>query len=143
MTDTPLSPGTRIRDAIIERAQRMPQFDHETVVGLSIATAGPDPESLENDIQRKTDLMLRVLLTDPTFVTFNPRLHLFDGIDSIERQRIFPKDGETFFAEERVAITFLAYSSFEPRIDDDYERTVLTVPIPKADPLKVVIDLSA
>jgi hypothetical protein len=187
-----LSPGTRIRDAIIARARRMrktddtpffttigqnpadggtlqpeeldfigvfairdrmkahgdprsgmPRFDHEATIGISIATSGATPTQAENDVQRKTDVMLWTLFTDPTFVTFNPRDHLFDGIESVERTRLFPRDGDTFFIEERVAITFLAYSSFEPRVEDDYMRTVLTVQQPQnpqSPTLKVVID---
>ena len=65
------------------------------------------------------------LLTDPTFVSLGADA-LFESVERVTRRRLFPKDGEAYFAEVRIEFTFLHRVVFEPVVDDDYAGATVT-----------------
>ena len=130
-----------------------PRFEGETVIGISLVEGFETPERLDGDVDEKITLIETALLTDPTFTRATDRTKsigdperepYFEAIARMERQRLFPADGETYFSELRLAITFLKRVSYEPLIPDDYARTVLTARLAGTDPdspdVRLIID---
>jgi hypothetical protein len=72
---------------------------------------------------------------------------LFEGVTQITRRHSFPQNGETYFAEVRLEMTFQVRVGFDPVVPDDYRRTVLITRQLNADPnspsLTTVIDVAS
>jgi hypothetical protein len=112
-----------------------PRFISEVTIGISVVIGHQPPEQLDADLD---DIVARIrshLLTDPTFVRgVDPgkdlddpeRSPLFEAVSKVRRGRVFPQDGETYFAEGRLEITFLARTNYEPVIPDVLEHVVIT-----------------
>ena len=94
-----------------------PSFLADATIAVSIIRGFEDAEVLSGRIDADIDAVEAALLTDPTFVRFGPG-SLFESVERIQRRRLFPKDGETYFAELRVEITFRYAVSFDPVIPD-------------------------
>lgn len=71
---------------------------------------------------------------------------LFEAITGISRRHYWPNNGDTFFAEVRLELTFQVRVSFDPFVPDDYRKTVIvTQPLnndPNSPTLTTVIDLA-
>lgn len=71
---------------------------------------------------------------------------LFEGVTQVTRRHSFPQNGETYFAEVRLEMTFQVRVSFDPVVPDDYRKTVLITRQLNADPnspsLTTVIDIA-
>lgn len=46
---------------------------------------------------------------------------LFEAVTAIDRKWVFPRDGETYFAELQLLITFRSRSDYPPVVTDDFE----------------------
>lgn len=112
-----------------------PRFISEVTVGISVVIGQQPPEQLDADLDDIVDRIRSHLLTDPTFVRgVDPakdeddpeRYPLFEAVSKVRRGRLFPQDGETYFAEGRLEITFLARTNYEPVIPDELEHVVIT-----------------
>lgn len=112
-----------------------PRFISEVTVGISVLIGEQPPEQLDADLDDIVDRIRSHLLTDPTFVRgIDPgkaeddpeRYPLFEAVSKVRRGRVFPQDGETYFAEGRLEITFLARTNYEPVIPDVLEHVVIT-----------------
>ncbi len=112
-----------------------PYFVAEPVIGVSIIRGFDDPDYLEGQIDADADRIEALLLRDPSFVGFPPAADLFESIVRITRRRLYPKEGETYFAEMRIEFTFRYRVGFEPIISDDYlGATVKAWPVGKQPP---------
>lgn len=112
-----------------------PRFISEVTVGISVVIGHQPPEQLDADLDDIVDRIRSHILTDPTFVrAVNPgkaaddpeRYPLFEAVSKVRRGRVFPQDGETYLAEGRLEITFLARTNYEPVIPDVLEHVVIT-----------------
>ncbi|MBP2494709.1 hypothetical protein ABID82_006949 [Methylobacterium sp. PvP062] len=130
------------------------RFISEVTVGISVVIGHQPPEQLDADLDDIVDRIRSHLLTDPTFVRGvdrskdedDPeRYPLFEAVSKVRRGRVFPQDGETYFAEGRLEITFLARTNYEPVIPDLLEHVVITArPAsagPGTPPIGLTIDL--
>ena len=130
-----------------------PRFEAQITIGISIVEGFESPEQLDGDIDEKITLIETALLTDPTFVRgldpSKPRGHpdrepFFEAIERIQRRRLFPQDGETYFTEARLEIVFVKRVQYDPAVLDRYAKTVLTARLagssPNSPSLSVVID---
>lgn len=120
-----------------------PRFISEVTVGISVVIGQQPPEQLDADLDDIVDRIRSHLLTDPTFVrgvdlgkaVDDPgRYPLFEAVSKVRRGRVFPQDGETYFAEGRLEITFLARTNYEPVIPDVLEHVVVTAEPASAGP---------
>lgn len=105
-----------------------PHFEASVTIAVSVVRGFDDPSVLSGDIDADVDAIEEGLLCDPTFVTFGPDA-LLEGVSGIKRRRLYPqsgKDGETYFAELRLEITFRTRVSFEPDIDAAFEGVTIT-----------------
>jgi len=102
-----------------------PGFVAETVIGVSVLRGFDDPKTMAGRIDLDCDEIETALLTDPTFVSLDADA-LFESVERITRRRLFPKDGEAYFAEVRIEFTFLHRVVFEPVVDDDYAGATVT-----------------
>lgn len=55
---------------------------------------------------------------------------LFEGVMGATRRWMFPQDGETYFAELRLEITFRTRADYPPVITDDFELLRVTTAFP-------------
>jgi hypothetical protein len=102
-----------------------PAFESTIVIAVSVIRGFGDPVALAGDIDKDVDCIETLLLTDPTFVRFGPDA-LFESITQIRRQRIYPQDGETYFAQLRLEMSFLSRVSYPPNIKDDFRSIKIT-----------------
>lgn len=68
---------------------------------------------------------------------------LFEAVTGIVRRWVFPKDGETYFAELRLEITFESRSAFPPVVEDDLESIRVTTAFPLGGDQSSVQQVSA
>lgn len=97
-----------------------PRYEFRAVVGISVLKGYEKPEDLDDWVADEADAIETLLLTDTTFITFDPQHCLFEGVPRITRDRFFPQGGETYWCEMRVEMTFRGRVSYPPRVDDDY-----------------------
>ncbi len=121
-----------------------PSFTADIVIGISVINGFDDPDSLAGKVDTDIDLIEMKLLADSTFVRFGPSA-LFEGVSQITRRRYYPpKDGETYFAELRLEMTFQSRVTFEPIVADNFEMLHITArPIqnPAAPPVEIQFDI--
>lgn len=112
-----------------------PRFMSEVTIGISVVVGQQPPEQLDEDLDDLVDRIRSHLLTDPSFVRgIDPgrdeddpeRYPLFEAVSKVRRGRVFPQDGETYFAEGRLEISFLFRTHYEPVIPDVLERVEIT-----------------
>lgn len=102
-----------------------PSFDADATIAVSIIRGFDDTDVLSGQIDADVDAVETALLTDPTFVRFGPS-GLFQSVERIQRRRLFPKDGETYFAELRLEITFRYTVTFDPTVPDAFIEARIT-----------------
>ena len=120
-----------------------PAFKASAIIAVSVVRGFDDPAALDGSIDADCDAVEAALLENPGFVRHGKDA-LFEGVSRIQRRRLFPKDGETYFAELRLELTFDYRVLFEPKVDDDYTGADVTVRAqgasPKAPYTKFTID---
>jgi hypothetical protein len=108
-------------------------FICDATIGVSVVRGFKDPDELECRVDRDIGLIRTKLFTDPTFVHFEPDT-IFEEITQVTTRRVRSQDGETYFCEGRMEITFRRREVFEPVIPDDYEgMTVRVRPLQNPD----------
>lgn len=102
-----------------------PRFTATVTIGVSILRGFDDPVVTTGQIDSDVDTIENMLFTDITFVNFGPNC-LFESVERISRQRLYPTDGEAYFCELRLEIDFLYRFDFQPNIPNDFSRWVVT-----------------
>jgi hypothetical protein len=106
-----------------------PRFISDTVIGISVVRGFADPVALDGQVDIDVDTIEQKLLTDPTFVRFGPSA-LFEGVTQITRRRLYPFEGETYFLELRLEMSFRSRVDFEPQITSPFAGVLMnTVPV--------------
>jgi hypothetical protein len=101
------------------------KFVSTVTIGISVVRGFDDPATLSGDIDSDVDRIEDRLFTDPEFISFGPNA-LFESISSVNRRRLYPQNGETYFAELRLEIAFVTRVAFEPSIPDQFEDVNVT-----------------
>jgi len=113
-----------------------PAFDVEVTIGISDMRGFDTPLVLDGQNDAAVDAIEERLLCDPTFTRKGDpsrseddplRYPLFEHVTGITRRRIYPQDGETYFAELRLEMTFRAWVSFPPFVPDNFESMAVTL----------------
>jgi hypothetical protein len=102
-----------------------PQFVNSATIRISILRGFDDPVVLDGSIDGDMDVIAETLLTDPTFIGQSGAL--FEGITRIQRRRAYPQDGEAYFAELRLDMTFQFHTTWPPAgISNAFEQMQVT-----------------
>lgn len=105
-----------------------PHFLSLITIGIASTRGFNDPVVTDGKLDADVDLIENKLLTDASFVHFGlDPPPLFEGVQAIVRTHVYAKDGETYFAEARLELTFVTRVDFQPVITDDYEGLDITV----------------
>jgi hypothetical protein len=105
-----------------------PSYEVDTTIGISLVAGFDEATALDSDIDEIVDKIEDALLRDSSFLHFygSGSPPLFESITRITRRRLFPQDGESYFMELRLEMTFMHRVTYEPNVPDDYKKTVLT-----------------
>lgn len=106
-----------------------PSFVTEITIGISDMRGFATTEVLDGQNDAAVDLIEERLLCDPSFTTKGPQA-LFEAVTGITRRRIYPQDGETYFAELRLEMTFRLRVDYPPTIPDAFESVAVTLQRP-------------
>ena len=116
-----------------------PSFNAEITIGISDMRGFATPAVLDGQNDAAVDAIEERLLTDPTFTRKGDpsrdeddplREALFEGVTGITRRRIYPQDGETYFAELRLEMTFRTWVTFPPNVTDDFLSVAISLKRP-------------
>lgn len=102
-----------------------PAFESEITIAISDVRGFEHPTVLDGSVDAAVDLIEATLLTDMSFVGFGENA-FFEAVTGITRRRMFPQNGETYFAELRLEMTFMLRVGFDPVITDDLEQVEIT-----------------
>jgi hypothetical protein len=106
----------------------VPRFVSEATIGISVVRGFADPVVIDGQIDVDVDAILDGLLCDPTFVGVPPAgAGLFEGVTAINRRRLFPQSGETYFVETRLELTFMFRCDFEPALTVPLNEVAVSV----------------
>lgn len=111
-----------------------PRFEAQITIGISLVEGFDTPVEMDTDVDAKITLIEALLLCDPTFVrgidhtkpkNDPTRYPYFEAIERIERRRLFPQDGEAYFSEVRLEMTFIARAEYDPTITDRFTTILM------------------
>jgi len=124
-----------------------PRYISDAVIAFTVTAASSTPDVLDTDVDALVDLIEDTLLCDGTFIDLRDAENkpILDSIPTISRTFNFPRDGETYFLECRVQMTFRFYCYFAPRTPNLLRKVSVDVrpfndPVTVAD--KFEIDLT-
>ena len=106
-----------------------PRFVSEITIGISDTRGFADPAVLDGSIDDAVDLIEATLLSDPSFVGFGGA-PFFEAVSGVTRRRLYPQDGETYFVELRLEMTFVVRVGFDPVVPDDLVKVTITSEFP-------------
>lgn len=121
------------------------RFVADITIGIDILRGGGKVPTLSTLVDDDADAIFAKLFTDPEFTKFGADAY-FESVERIERKRLFPKDGEAYFGELRLAIQFRTRVEYAITIPDDYSGADVNVrPLgnPAGDPISVRWDEQA
>jgi hypothetical protein len=104
-----------------------PKFDSELTLGISggVHVETEDQNALQ-DLEDWMGEVLDILLTNAKYVM------LTEGYTGIERTAQFAKVGETTLYEIRLELTARYWTSFPPKVEDDFNTLHVTTQYPDA-----------
>jgi hypothetical protein len=108
-------------------------FVTEVTIAITVLGKGKESAPAEYDVDLEMSEIESLLFGDPTFTKFGPDA-LFEGISRVRRTRIFPREGETFFAGVRTDITFVTRAAFPARVEDDFSTITFRHDVPAGTP---------
>jgi hypothetical protein len=111
-----------------------PHFITNITIGISVARGFDNPVTLAGEIDSDVDAIETKLLTDPSFVppstSYPPPVEaepaLFEAVTRITRRREYPFDGEAYFCELRLEVTFETRIIFIPLTPDEFQKVRMT-----------------
>lgn len=113
-----------------------PRYIDEVVIAISVMDAMYKPEVLEGSVDAMIDAIKNKLLQDITFVSLKNEQGQFmlDSIPNISRTYQFPNNGETYYIECRLQMTFRFNVQYEP-ITPNAFKTLAVDARPNDDPV--------
>lgn len=118
-----------------------PSFVTEITIGISDMRGFATTDVLDGQNDTAVDAIEERLLCDPSFTTKGPDA-LFEAVTGITRRRLYPQDGETYFAELRLEMTFRLRVDYPPNVPDAFLDMAVTLKRPghaaPADPTLII-----
>lgn len=102
------------------------RFIVDDVIVVAIGRKGGIVEATKALADKDADDIIEMLLTDGEFTALGED-GFFESIEGIERTRIDPKEGDSYYSFVRLAFTFRSREEFLPRVDDPYRGATVTV----------------
>jgi hypothetical protein len=109
-----------------------PRFVSIVTLAISLVRGFSGPEEMLASIDSDADDIEKRLLCDPDFVKLGADA-LFESVERIQRTRLMPQDGETYFAELRLEMDFKVRVDYPPVLPDDYRGMTITARLAGAD----------
>lgn len=127
----------------------VPRYIDETVIAISVMDNLSKPEVLEGSVDAMIDTIKNTLLQDYTFVSLkdaNGNIFL-DSIPNISRSYSFPNNGESYYIECRLQMTFRFNVKYDPLFPNAFLEMDVTIEpngdaaaLPAADtPFKITL----
>lgn len=115
-------------DALGDGVSGIPDFKVEATLVVSVVMLGSSEPDLDEKLDAAADQVLGALLTDPDFVA------AVEGIESVERNFLYPREAELQLAEAKHEIVLRYSVRFNPDIPDNLV-TVGISPSGQTEPL--------
>lgn len=115
-----------------------PRYVDEVVIAISVMDALSKPEVLEGSVDVLIDGIKNKLLQDITFVSLKDANGVFmlDSIPTISRTYNFPNNGETYYIECRLQMSFRFNVQYEPLTPNAF-KTLYVDARPNNDPVPI------
>jgi hypothetical protein len=94
-----------------------PRYMVDAVIGIMLIDLAADPGVLEGKVDDKIDLIENTLLSDYTFLDLRDSATnqpIIESVPQISRTYQFPRDGESYYVEARLQMTFRFRCKFPP-----------------------------
>lgn len=113
-----------------------PRYISETVISISVMDALSKPDVLNGSVDVMIDTIKNALLQDYTFVSlkWTDGTEMLDSIPTIQRTYNYPNNGESYYIECRLQMTFRFNVFYEP-IAPNLLREVAVDVRPNGDPV--------
>lgn len=98
-----------------------PAFVSDIRIGISAMRGFDLNDAQDTALDGDSEAIRAALLQDPDFVNCGPD-SLFESVPAWREQRMFPQDGEAYFAELRIEATFRVRVDYPPMTPDDFLR---------------------
>jgi hypothetical protein len=99
-----------------------PRYMVDAVISVMIIDLASDPSVLEGSIDSKIDQVEETLLTDYTFLDLRESATdqpIIESVPQITRTYQFPRDGDRYYIEARLQMTFRFRCKFPPKLIND------------------------
>ncbi|MCX4195106.1 hypothetical protein OMR07_05585 [Methylobacterium organophilum] len=106
-----------------------PSFTCEITIGISDMRGFAATDVIDGQNDAAVDAIEERLLCDPSFTQKGPDA-LFEAVTGITRERRYPQDGETYFAELRLTMTFRVGFDYPPIVPDRFKDMAVTAKRP-------------
>lgn len=115
-----------------------PRYISEVTIIISVTEALSKPQVLDGEVDDTVDLIKNTLLQDITFVSLKDESGNFmlDSIPNISRQYFYPNNGDTYYIECRLQMTFRMNVVYEPITPIPFE-TLAVDARPNDDPVPI------
>lgn len=99
-----------------------PRYVIDATIAVAVVDESSKPAVLNGSIDANVDRILDTLLCDPTFLDLRDSASgqpIIESIPQITRTTRFPKEGETYYCEVSLQMTFRFRCLFEPLTPND------------------------
>lgn len=102
------------------------RFISDDTIALAIGRKGGGLDAARALADDDADAIIETLLTDAEFTRLEPDA-FFESIERIERTRVDPQEGDSYYSFVRLAFTFRSREEFLPSIVDPYRGATVRV----------------
>jgi len=106
-----------------------PRYIVDAVISISVTNLQSDPNALDTSVDNAVNDIEETLLCDGTFIDLRDLNNkpIIDSIPNITRTFQFPQNGETYYLECRLQMTFRFMCYFEPRAPNWFKTASVEV----------------
>lgn len=111
-----------------------PRYQVDTVISFAVIDEASKPDVLEGSLDGFVDLIETTLLCDGTFLDLRDASNhpIIEAVSAVSRTYNFPREGETYFMEARLQLTFQYRVFFEP-VAPNLLRSIVTTIQPRGN----------
>lgn len=102
------------------------KFITDATIMIAVGRKGGTKSESGKSVNDDADDILTTLFTDPDFTRLGTDA-LFESVEHIERTRVDPQEGDSYYSFVRLAITFRTRQEFLPVVKDPYHGADVTV----------------
>jgi hypothetical protein len=120
-----------------------PRYISDVVIGISVLDSASKADVLEGSIDKTGSQILATLLRDPTFLDLrdvDTNLPIIESVPRIKRSHSVQKNGEAYYLELQLQMTFRYRCYFEPLAPNTLNTFHATDTMIKAGSPQVVVE---